>query len=168
MIHALPSIGPDVGNEPVPIFRQASTTRHIPGREKDSTREPRIVIGEVVDGTDVLSGNQENVFGGLRVQIAKGQEVGVFVHERSREVSACNPAEDACIGFLVHLHRPHPSMWFNRRIPKSNQERGEVPKHLWSWTFRLRTVRPAVESEGSRSPSGPAHVLEERWNLSPI
>ncbi len=95
MIDGLPTVSSGVCDQSVAGLGQTLPAREIAGREYQSTDEIPIVKLQMFHRSDMLSGDQQSVFWGLRVQIPKSQEILVLMEHGGRDFPTGNPAEDA-------------------------------------------------------------------------
>ena len=112
--HALTAVGTDVRYESVPVLRETGTPRHIARGDQELTGEERVLIGELIDGSDVLPGNDENVLGRLGGNVAKGDEAFPLVENVRRNLAPSDPAEYAAVGFSLHHRLAVPPPEFGR------------------------------------------------------
>jgi hypothetical protein len=73
----------------------AEPPRDFDGCVLELAEELDVSIGGVQERGKVRSGNQEDVYRGLRVDVAKGEEIVVFVHDVGGDIALRDLAEKA-------------------------------------------------------------------------
>jgi hypothetical protein len=73
----------------------AFAPRELLRSEDELPYERAVGSGQIVQCRDVPPRNYEDMCRGLRVDIAEGEHVGVFVHEVGRDLASDDPAEQA-------------------------------------------------------------------------
>lgn len=91
----LPPVGTDVQNRSVSVIGDALGAGEVPRREEHPAQEVGMVVVGGVQGRDVLAGNHENVDRCLRVDVAKGHQLVIFMDEGRRDLASRDFAEQA-------------------------------------------------------------------------
>jgi len=84
-----------VEDEPIPIFGQAFVGGNLLGGGKEGGQSGRVLGSEVGHAAQMLVGNDEDVGGGLRVDVAKGGDQVILVDNFSWKLTAYDFAENA-------------------------------------------------------------------------
>jgi len=95
VMHRLPPVGADVQHRTVSVIGDALGAGEVPGREEHAAQKVAMVIGSGVQGRNVLAGNHENMDRRLRIDVAKGHQVVVFMDDGRRDLASRDLAEQA-------------------------------------------------------------------------
>ena len=102
MVDRLSAVAPMVDDQAIAIVREAKIRRD-PSRGREQHAQKRdVVVGCVRYGGDWLLGYHEDVRWRLRVDVAEGERVVVFVHDVRRDFASDDAREDR----LRHVEPP--------------------------------------------------------------
>lgn len=94
MIHCLPGIWAAVDDGPIALH-EALVSRDLRGRAKKMSNQ-RSVLGRcVIERGDMLTRNDEDVHGGLRIDISERDALVVFIDRLGRDATIDDFAEEA-------------------------------------------------------------------------
>lgn len=93
--HRLSTVGVAVGHHPVTAGVHPQLGGEVLGHQQDVPDGSLVIFGEIVQGGDVLLGNDQDVRRGAGVDIPEGQTEIVFEDGLGRNLSGDNLAEDA-------------------------------------------------------------------------
>lgn len=89
----LPAIMIAVDNEPIAALCYSLLLGDFPRRQEQPSRHALIFFNEVVDGGNLFVGDDENVYGGYRVDIAESRNQIVLVDNSRRQLTADDPGK---------------------------------------------------------------------------
>ena len=104
MEDGLPRLGSGIDDEAISSFVESFLMSHLGGRRKDF---PELMgMGDIRHGRPMLPGNDEDVGGGLGVDVAEGDPVFLFCDDVSGHLFTRDFAEDA-------IHTPPQKFFYN-------------------------------------------------------
>lgn len=102
MIDRLPPIRPAIEDEPIAGFVDSKINRQLPRYKDEFTDKLGIVWSKIVDRCDRLSGDDDNVSRGLRIDVSKGDDLSILVKDCRRDFVVRDFFEE-CHGAILVL-----------------------------------------------------------------
>jgi hypothetical protein len=92
-----------VEDDPVSTFLDSFFQCDLPCLEQDVSKKVFFLFRDLVQGSVVLLGDEENMNGSLRIYIVESKDPVVFVHDFCRNLFVCDFAKDAFIHLLFPI-----------------------------------------------------------------
>ena len=113
--HRLPAVLAVVRDQAITGALQTFTAGEVPGDEEEPAEQRGIVHVGVPHGPDVAPRDQQDVHGGLRVDVPEGDDVVVLVDDVRRDLSSGDLAEQAVAHRILSTDAPSGPSFFSMR-----------------------------------------------------